>query len=65
MKMTYTDSGTDIDSTLDIPGSLSDTSGSPSSPIDLEVVLDAARRASQNPQVRTADSVNRRRRATG
>jgi hypothetical protein len=57
-----TDSGTDVD--LDIPGSLSDTSDSPSSPIDLEQV-EVAQRASRNPQVSTADSVNRRRRAMG
>jgi len=61
--MISTDSGTDMD-TLDIPGSLSDTSGSPSSPIDRELV-EVARRASRNLQVSTADSVNRRRRATG
>ena len=57
-----TDSGTDVD--LDIPGSLSDTSDSPSSPIDLEQV-EVAQRASRNLQVSTADSVNRRRRAMG
>ena len=62
--MVYADSGTDVD-TLDIPGSLSDTSGTPSSrsPIDLELV-EVARRASRNLQVSTSDSVNRRRRGT-
>ena len=60
--MISTDIGTDVD-TLDIPGILSDTSGSPSSrsPIDHELV-EVARGASRNLQVSTADSVNRRRR---
>jgi hypothetical protein len=56
--MSSSESGTDADSTLEIPGSLSDT---PGSPIDISEIL--GRRATHN--LWTADSVNNRRRAMG
>jgi hypothetical protein len=55
--MSSSESGT-VDSTLEMPGSLSDTPGSPT---DISEIL--GRRATHN--LRKADSVNNRRREMG
>ena len=59
--MILSDSGTDTDSALEIPGSLSDTTGSPVSASPVE----AQHAAQTRPRRSVADSVNRRLRAMG